>query len=85
MYLQLKRLLIPACVLLCNLLNAQTNFCASDEVNRKYLLEHPEVAAKINDFNKQLSNDIKSGSNALQRSVVNGAYEIPVVVHVVPS
>ncbi|KGO86038.1 hypothetical protein Q765_13330 [Flavobacterium rivuli WB 3.3-2 = DSM 21788] len=82
MYLQLKKLIIPACVLLCNLLNAQTNFCASDEVNRKYLLEHPDVAAKINDFNKQLSEDIKSGNTAVQRSLVNGIYEIPVVVHV---
>ena len=79
----MKKLLVFACALCCGIMYSQTDFCASEDVNRQYLLEHPEVAEEINAFNRQLSDEIKSGAAYQQRTVVNGVYEIPVVVHVV--
>lgn len=79
----MKKLLLSAFLLCFTVAHSQTDFCASDEVNRQYLSEHPEVAERINDFNLRLSEDIKSGRANLQRTLNNGVYEIPVVVHII--
>ncbi|MXN91454.1 T9SS type A sorting domain-containing protein [Flavobacterium sp. Sd200] len=79
----MKKLLLSAFLLCASFLHAQIDFCGSDEVNRQYLSEHPEIAERLNEFNLRLSEDIKSGRSALQRSANNGVYEIPVVVHVI--
>jgi hypothetical protein len=79
----MKKLLLFLLMSYCGMLHSQTDFCASEQVNHQYLLEHPEIAEQINAFNLQLSQQIKNGGANYRQSVVDGIYEIPVVVHII--
>lgn len=59
--------------------NAQ-EYCSFDEINKRYLVENPQVQQMVNIAEKEISLAIKSGR--FQNKNAGQIYEIPVVVHV---
>ena len=59
--------------------NAQ-EYCSFDEINKRYLVENPQVQQMVNIAEKEISLAMKSGR--FQNKNAGQIYEIPVVVHV---
>ena len=59
--------------------NAQ-EYCSFDEINKRYLVENPQVQQMVNIAEKEITLAMKSGK--FQHKNAGQIYEIPVVVHV---
>lgn len=81
-----KLVLVLISLFVVGALNAQNQYCATDDINAEFLKNNPQYAALADDMKRNWAEHVARQKRLGQRPVIEGTdtiYEIPVVVHVI--